>query len=717
MSRKNLLKLTPYEAFPALIKWLANNLTKSNYKDTSYALRIVDKILTILKTRGKPEAIRYCKELRLNYLKFILSINKDFKIENKLWLPKILRPITNHILMSKSYPFIRLIFSSLYITRCLRLEGDISTDTIEKGPGYTRMPSSLRPEIHLFLKDLGVNPRHFGKVPKSLRFKEFHMTSKSGPNGHALWTSFKDIMSLSNLQLYSIKIIGGEKLSSLISKFIQLYKQIPSFFDSRCSRKEALVSRRLTKIVDKEGKIREVAIGDYYSQAALLPLHNFLLKQLSKINQDCTQDQTKNFYSIETSIGNSYHSIDLTAFTDRFPIDINREIIDVWFGSEYAHCWKHLMVGDPFDYKGRNVSYGTGNPMGLYSSWASTTLAHHFLMWLACKRVNLNWRRSRYMMLGDDIVIGNDRLSSSYKDILSEWDIDFNKTKTHTSDYGFEFAKQIRLHDQNVSPFPLSALYERRSETITSLGIILSEIQYKRWNSDLMSVLKNYYIRVLGWERPKYRSFQPTLELVISLIRYLQGKEILGKAIMSYVVSLTNKKIKWTNKAHKRLFTHYVAVKVIQNLYLDSRERIVSPSTKGSLGDLATLMVMNITSLRDGGADCFDLIESVPFLQVYGRAEEIFLKTYDNLYDYGMGSSNELLRSHIGKVDIPLSDEGFYVRHRDVLVVQAMKASKIITNLLKTTTKVDAYNGQLRFELPWSQDLIAKFPHLDSPNT
>jgi len=166
---------------------------------------------------------------------------------------------------------------------------------------------------------------------------------------------------------------------------------------------------------------------------------------------------------------------------------------------------------------------------------------------------------------------------------------------------------------------------------------------------------------------------------------------------------------------YRRLFTQYIAVKTIQQLYLDSRERIVNPKTPGSLGDLATYMVMEITSLRDGGSDCFDLIESVPFLQVYGRAEELFLKTFDNLYDYGMGSPNERLRQDIGKVDIPLSDTGFYVRHRDVIVIRAMKASKIITNLLKTTTKVDAYNGQLKFELPWSEKLKNKYPKLREP--
>lgn len=73
-----------------------------------------------------------------------------------------------------------------------------------------------------------------------------------------------------------------------------------------------------------------------------------------------------------------------------------------------------------------------------------------------------------------------------------------------------------------------------------------------------------------------------------------------------------------------------MAVQVVHKLYKDSRDRIVSKDTKGSLGDLATEMVCQITSLRDGGADCFDLIEAVPFLQVYGRAEEVYLKSLDS---------------------------------------------------------------------------------------
>jgi len=43
------------------------------------------------------------------------------------------------------------------------------------------------------------------------------------------------------------------------------------------------------------------------------------------------------------------------------------------------------MVGYPFLVKGKEVRYATGNPMGALSSWATFALAHHFVVFCACK--------------------------------------------------------------------------------------------------------------------------------------------------------------------------------------------------------------------------------------------------------------------------------------------------------------------------------------------
>jgi len=63
-----------------------------------------------------------------------------------------------------------------------------------------------------------------------------------------------------------------------------------------------------------------VAIGDYFSQTALRPLHLFLFRILRRIPQDMTFNQGAfkgkvNEYKI-------HYSLDLTAATDRFPIEL-----------------------------------------------------------------------------------------------------------------------------------------------------------------------------------------------------------------------------------------------------------------------------------------------------------------------------------------------------------------------------------------------------------
>jgi hypothetical protein len=302
-----------------------------------------------------------------------------------------------------------------------------------------------------------MNPKHYGSVPKSIRFKEFHMTSKSGPQGHALWSSYLDVLCLPDDLKNSINIVGGEKLERLMPKFCDLLSQIGTgFFDRFMTRKGNGCLRKLALISDKEGKTREVAILDYWSQAALLPLHNFLYRQLDRIPQDCTFNQSKWIGKLIPTRGSSFHSVDLSAATDRFPIVIEREILSVWFGEVFANAWQNIMVSYPFKVpnEDRFIYYRTGNPMGAYSSWATFALAHHFFIWLSCQKTNVSWKRTPYMLLGDDIVIADDKVAHAYKLLLKQWDIPYSEAKTHQSPIGYEFAKQVVVSGKNVSPFP-----------------------------------------------------------------------------------------------------------------------------------------------------------------------------------------------------------------------------------------------------------------------
>jgi hypothetical protein len=95
--------------------------------------------------------------------------------------------------------------------------------------------------------------------------------------------------------------------------------------------------RKLSFFPDKEKKVRVVGIMDYYSQLALKPLHNYLARALSKIPQDCTLDQGK-FKDILLNNDkiDKYYSIDLTAATDRFPIEIIFNLLSKQLPLEYV---------------------------------------------------------------------------------------------------------------------------------------------------------------------------------------------------------------------------------------------------------------------------------------------------------------------------------------------------------------------------------------------
>lgn len=109
----------------------------------------------------------------------------------------------------------------------------------------------------------------------------------------------------------TIELIGAKWVPPFL-EWAKLYK-IPETKNS---------FRRLTSFADKENKVRVVALMDYYSQLSLKPLHNYLARALSKIRQDCTLNQGKFKELVIGKATGKYHSVDLTAATDRFPIEL-----------------------------------------------------------------------------------------------------------------------------------------------------------------------------------------------------------------------------------------------------------------------------------------------------------------------------------------------------------------------------------------------------------
>jgi len=97
--------------------------------------------------------------------------------------------------------------------------------------------------------------------------------------------------------------------------------------------------RRLVGIPDLEGKTRVIAILDYWSQAALRPVHLFLFEVLRTIRQDMTFSQGSFVDRVKEWGPNvTLYSVDLTAATDRFPVDVISLVLEGHFGEAFTRA-------------------------------------------------------------------------------------------------------------------------------------------------------------------------------------------------------------------------------------------------------------------------------------------------------------------------------------------------------------------------------------------
>lgn len=220
---------------------------------------------------------------------------------------------------------------------------------------------------------------------------------------------------------------------------------------------------KLSLVKDKEAKCRIVAILDYWTQSGLKPLHDSLMGFLRSLRSDCTFNQG-GFRRCLPLLG-PYYSLDLTAATDRVPVEIQEAVLEAMLGSkEYAAAWRRLICDRDFTYSWaggpKTIRYSTGQPMGAYSSWAMFAVTHHAIVRLAALRAGYSPFFWAYALLGDDIVIANARVAQEYRTILEEIGVDVSELKTHVSSDTYEFAKRWIFKGTEVSAAPLGSLFE-----------------------------------------------------------------------------------------------------------------------------------------------------------------------------------------------------------------------------------------------------------------
>jgi len=518
----------------------------------------------------------------------------------------------------------------LMSTRAFSIGKVVDTTPITSASKFI-LPTEIEASAPLFWKELGFRRRPLGGIPKSVYFSQYHQTSKVSPylkypgnpeifnNKNALWFSVADLMCIPQSLYKSICTVGGPLLESKMNTVRKSVEQIPElgyFINTQPSNN----FRKISWFPDKELKTRVIAIGDYYSQTALRGLHKFLFKVLKRIPQDRTFNQG-DFSSILNK--EIYYSYDLSSATDRFPIEVIYKLMIERFPTNYCLAWKDIMVGYPFAFPQdkTSLSYTVGNPMGFYSSWSSFALAHHFMMFIACQRINMPWKDAPYLMLGDDVLICDKDLALAYHKIMvEELDIKISEPKSFISPHFFEFAKRLFWKGVEVSPFPISSLRESLKSLTAFVSLIL-ESETRGWISDTTpdKRIEMAFAIILNM-RSKLRSKYMDKSFVIDqILRCIRGTLSAGTCI-SAVFSKLGYPLGPINDS--------VGSSILENIVVDlfsQQPEMKFDKDAPSCFDLAANLVMLLTGLDDSRLELgLETIYALPHTQVYGQIEELY---------------------------------------------------------------------------------------------
>lgn len=397
--------------------------------------------------------------------------------------PSIINRQDRHLMRQGNISIIRFWHSLFSIYRVLSIPGKLKLETITSP--FTGSVKFLEDAKSISLKT--VWPTHLLELAskQNLAPTTFHFSGKASPSDvNSSQGILNDIYFLMSSEsggpiyyniLDYLKVVGSKwNTEQFLHRFNDGVKivQLMDNVYPKCSMKTPFGQFAIKK--EAAGKIRVFALVDSITQSVMKPLHLGLFKILNNLPNDGTFDQDASVTrcSIKAAAAGKAYSFDLSAATDRLPVDLTGSIIESLFKIDgLSLAWQKVMVErdfkfpqmicEEFDLPDISYRYSVGQPMGCLSSWAGLAITHHWIMQFCSFLVTRNWNwEERYEVLGDDIVIFDTDLANSYLEVMKQLGLEINLSKSIISHNKptFEFAKRTFSEGNLVSGITLSQI-------------------------------------------------------------------------------------------------------------------------------------------------------------------------------------------------------------------------------------------------------------------
>jgi hypothetical protein len=397
-------------------------------------------VYKMLVNRGQHDTIKRLKAFRLALQQWCLQQPMTpipFCKTDKDGFPKalcFLKPDRSDVNM------VRYSLSIVRIWEEFRLTPEYLTDTITNESSANK---ELIADICSFIDTWpGIN------ILPELKPGNFVLSNKAGPNGPATLSCLKDLAAL--------RSNGNGILLDAVTELLKL--AIPFFKLSNydTSNENNYIHSKLVLLQDKFGKTRIIAIADYFSNLALTGIHKSFMHALQRMRGDVTYLQN-DIPNLIKGLGDHLYSSDMTAFTDRFPIELEEAVVKAAYGERIAYLWKTVLTKRKFTHRKGDVEYKVGNPMGVLSSWPVSTFTHHVVKRYCAYKSSI--KDYKYLILGDDTMDTDLGVYNYYLSVIERLGVSISKSKCTQSNQGYaEFAKRLFRPDGECTGLPIHIL-------------------------------------------------------------------------------------------------------------------------------------------------------------------------------------------------------------------------------------------------------------------
>jgi len=479
--------MKPTVLFKGRSKDLLRGLVSShlNMKEAAHLINIYEsKTNTLLKNKGKVWTGKYLKQLYVVAHRYAMEQHITpipFTKCNKKGFPKDLIPYKKFLEGTPGEK--QSVLTLLCQYRLFHDRPDYTVESIVRGGGPNDAWRALQSKWLEFLPLF----KERNPVPK-MEESKILLRGSSGPNGPSMTTILKDAYALtSDPEVFNNVKEMSKVITSSLSKHIEGYSRIIKLsLDEKIMSSRAKYKHSRIAFLPEGGlKTRVIAIGDYFTQELLKPLHDSLMKGLRGIPSDGTYSHDKigdKALSI-TRKGRPSYCYDLSNATDRFPCELIAQVLSAYYGENLSSAWKKLMVDRDF-YVNDNlkVRYAVGQPMGFYSSWPAFAITHHALVQFSAYLEGIKHFQD-YMLIGDDIVINHPKVAGKYRELLIALDVPISLDKSivpigNNESPSCEIAKRLFYKGEEISPIPPDIIKSASSNYLLVTQMI--KVMYQR---------------------------------------------------------------------------------------------------------------------------------------------------------------------------------------------------------------------------------------------